>query len=125
MAFKYDEHDAADLSRIIRRRRPQWNHNGIMKQLQIAAETGASLGQVTAAAEKTWMNPKAQTPAALNWPEHWESDPKSKAIHGDRLCAYCEPPRRHPITVMTNHDGIWMCASCNAEHWASTEEPGA
>jgi hypothetical protein len=68
MAYKFDEHDAMDLSRMIRRRRSDWTQQGIMKQLQVAAEAGASLGQVTSAAERTWMNPKAKTPAALNWP---------------------------------------------------------
>lgn len=114
MAYKFDEHDASDLSRIIRRRRPGWNHNGIMGQLQQAAERGASLGQVTAAAERTWMNPKAKTPAALLWPEHWE-EAKGKALNmsGERLCAGCNPARKHPIQDMTEvTSGVWMCGDC-------------
>ena len=114
MAYKFDEHDASDLSRISRRRRPGWNHNGIMGQLQQAAERGASLTQVTAAAERTWMNDKAKTPAALLWPEHWE-ETKGKALNmsGERLCSGCDPARKHPVSEMVRStSGSWFCREC-------------
>lgn len=114
MAYKFDEHDAMDLSRMIRRRRSDWTQQGIMKQLQVAAEAGASLGQVTSAAEKTWNNPKAKTPAALNWPEHW-TDTKEKALNmsGERLCSGCQPARKHPVSEMVrSSSGSWFCREC-------------
>jgi hypothetical protein len=110
MPYKFDEHDATDLSRMIRRRRPQWTHQGIMRKLQEAAERGASLGQVTTAAEKATQNKKAQTPDSILWPEHWIPDTKQPAMSGERLCGECT--RKHPANEMTQQDGIWKCQAC-------------
>lgn len=109
MTHKFDEHDATDITRIIRRRRPHWNHNGIMGFLQQAAQRGASLTQVMAAAEKTWNNQKATTPAAIMWPEHWEPDKPRTAgnLMGHMLCVECTT--KHPTTQMTKQPHGWVC----------------
>jgi len=115
MPYKFDEHDATDLSRMIRRRRPDWTHQGIMKSLQQAAEAGASLGQVTMAAEKSTQNKKALTPAAIMWAEHWTADVKAVNMTGTRLCAQCDPARKHPVAEMTEiTKGVWLCGECAA-----------
>ena len=108
MTHKFDEHDATDLSRIIRRRRPHWNHNGIMGFLQQAALRGASLTQVMAAAEKTWTNQKATTPAAILWPEHWsDTTQPANNLMAPRLCVECTAKR--PVTQMTKQAHGWVC----------------
>jgi hypothetical protein len=108
---KFDYHDAYDLSRMIRRRRPAWNENGIRGFLQKAAQRGASLTQVMAAAEKTWNNPKAKTPAALLWEENWLPDTKTSQTAGNimapRLCVECTAKK--PVTEMTKHSHGWVC----------------
>jgi len=111
MSFKFSREDAADLINMIRRRRPEWTEKGILSQLQTAAEHGASLGQVTTAAEKTWNNPKAKTPAALLWAEHWEvTTTKAVNLTGARYCVECNPARKHPIADMTQvGPGQWIC----------------
>jgi hypothetical protein len=113
MSQKFDEHDANDLSRIIRRRRPHWNHNGIMGFLQQAALRGASLAQVMSAAEKTWNNQKATTPAAIMWPEHWTTESKTSQTAGNimapRLCVECTPARKYPQNQMTKQPHGWVC----------------
>ena len=112
MPYQFDEHDAHDLTNMIRRRRPQWSTQGIMRQLQQAAERNATISQATAAAEKTWNNPKANTPAALNWPEHWTPDTKTKAagnINAPRLCVECTPARKHPVEQMTKQAHGYVC----------------
>ncbi|MGO4583609.1 hypothetical protein AB4Z38_06940 [Arthrobacter sp. 2RAF6] len=114
MPYKFDEHDATDLSRMIRRRRPEWTHQGIMKSLQQAAEAGATLGQVTTAAEKSTQNKKALTPAAIMWPEHWTTEAKTPNMTGTRLCAQCDPARKHAVTDMTEvARGVWICHECS------------
>lgn len=103
MALKFDEHDAADMSRMIRRRRPTWDYRAIMTNLQRAAQAGASLGQVMAAAEKAMNNPKQLTPAAIMFPENWD-EPKGKTasnIAAPRLCAECAT--RYPADQVTRH----------------------
>jgi hypothetical protein len=107
--LKFTYEDAYDLSRMIRRRRPDWNQKAIMNRLQTLAEGGASLTQATAAAEKTWNNPKARTPDALLWPEHWQQD-KQAAVGLERLCIECT--KKHPIGEMTNFGGTWKCRTC-------------
>ena len=123
MPYKFDEHDATDLSRMIRRRRPEWTHQGIMKSLQQAAEAGATLGQATTAAEKSTQNKKALTPAAIMWAEHWAAEAKSVNMTGTRLCSQCDPARKHPVADMTElARGVWICAACAG---ASSSEAGA
>jgi len=113
MPYQFDEHDAHDLTNMIRRRRPQWSTQGIMRQLQQAAERNATISQATSAAEKTWSNPKANTPAALMWSEHWEEPTgKRSAVTGERLCTHCDPPRRHPMDNMSKESGSWKCLEC-------------
>jgi hypothetical protein len=107
---KFGEYDAENITNIIRRRQPHWNHKGIMGFLQQASQSGASLTQVMAAAEKTWNNAKAKTPAALLWPEHWTADKTSQAagnIMAPRLCVECTAKR--PVTEMTKHPHGWVC----------------
>jgi len=119
MPYQFDEHDAADLTNMIRRRRPQWSTQGIMRQLQQAAERNATISQATSAAEKTWNNPKANTPAALNWPEHWQSDTKTKAagnINAPRLCVECTPARKHPVEQMTKQAHGYVCGEHQEEN---------
>jgi len=114
MPYQFDEHDAHDLTNMIRRRRPQWSTQGIMRQLQQAAERNATISQATSAAEKTWNNPKANTPAALNWPEHWAADTKTKAagnINAPRLCVECTPARKFPVSEMTKQDHGYVCGN--------------
>lgn len=116
---KFDYHDAYDLTRMIRRRRPQWNENGVLKFLEQAAESGASLTQMMAAAEKTWENKKATTPAALLWPEHWEAAKTSQAagnIMAPRLCVECTPARKHPVNEMTKMGHGYVCNNHTEEN---------
>ena len=113
MPYKYDEHDATDLSRIIRRRRPEWTHKGIMTTLQQLAATGATLGQATTAAEKATQNKNATTPASILWPEHLTSDTKTPTINTTRICGECT--RRKPTHEMTRTNGDdhhSICAEC-------------
>jgi hypothetical protein len=113
MPYKYDEHDATDLSKIIRRRRPEWTHKGIMTTLQQLAATGATLGQATTAAEKAALNKNATTPAAILWPEHLTPDTKTVSIHGTRVCGECTHKKpAHEMTRTTGDDGHWICADC-------------
>jgi hypothetical protein len=109
MTEKFDYHDAYDLTRMIRRRRPAWNEKGVLNSLQQAASRGASLTQVMAAAEKTWNNQKATTPAAILWPEHWEVVKSKTAgnLMGDQLCIECVTKK--PVTEMTKHAHGWVC----------------
>jgi hypothetical protein len=112
MTEKFDEEDAKNLYWIIQRRRPQWHWKGIMHSLQQAASRGASLTQVMAAAEKTWNNQKATTPAAILWPEHWSEVKGSKtagSIMDPQLCIECLT--RHDVTEMTKHAHGWVCNS--------------
>jgi len=112
MTQKFDEEDAKNLYWIIQRRRPGWHWKGIMHSLQQAASRGASLTQVMAAAEKTWNNQKATTPAALLWEENWIPDTKSKTagnLMGQMLCVECTPARKHPVAEMTKHAHGWVC----------------
>lgn len=86
-----------------------------MKSLQQAAEAGASLGQVTMAAEKSTQNKKALTPAAIMWAEHWAAEAKAPNMTGVRLCAQCDPARKHPVSEMTEiTKGVWLCGECAA-----------
>jgi len=111
MTEKFDEEDAKNLYWIIQRRRPGWHWKGIMHSLQQAASRGASLTQVMAAAEKTWNNKKATTPAAILWDEHWEAAKTQAAgnIMAPRLCVECTPARKHPVTEMTKQGHGWVC----------------
>lgn len=116
---KFTYHDAFDLSRMIRRRRGGWNQEGVMKFLMQAAERGASLTQLMAAAEKTWNNAKAKTPAALLWDEHWEEPKTSQAagnIMAPRLCVECTPARKHPVTEMTKMGHGYVCNNHTEEN---------
>jgi len=103
MDLKFNEYDAVDLSSIIRRYRPRWAHSAIMTQLGIAAKSGASLGQVMAAAEKAMNNEKQLTPAAIMFPENWEqSNTKSAGnIAAPRVCMECT--QRFPADQVTRH----------------------
>lgn len=103
MALKFDEHDAVDMSRMIRRRRPNWAYKAIMSNLQRAALAGASIGQVMAAAEKAMNNPKHLTPDAINFPENWVQAGSKTAgnIAADRLCAECTT--KFPADQVSRH----------------------
>lgn len=109
MTEKFDEEDAKNLYFIIQRRRPNWHWKGIMHSLQQAASRGASLTQVMSAAEKTWNNQKATTPAAILWEEHWASDKAQAAgnLMAPRLCVECAT--KHLVTEMTKHAHGWVC----------------
>jgi len=111
MTEKFDHEDAKNIYFIIQRRRPQWHWKGIMHSLEAAAKRGASLTQVMAAAEKTWNNSKATTPAALLWEENWLPDTKTSQTAGNimapRLCVECTAKR--PVTEMTKHSHGWVC----------------
>lgn len=111
MTEKFDEEDAKNLYFIIQRRRPNWHWKGIMHSLQQAASRGASLTQVMSAAEKTWNNQKATTPAAILWPEHWEIAKSKTAgnIMGQMLCVECTPARKHPVAEMTKQAHGYVC----------------
>jgi hypothetical protein len=63
-----------------------------------------------AAAEKTWNNQKATTPAAILWDEHWSADKTSQTagnLMAPRLCVECTAKR--PVTEMTKHAHGWVC----------------
>jgi hypothetical protein len=103
--------DAYDISRMVKRRRPGWNQEAIIERLQKLADAGASLVQVTAAAEKTWNNPKASTPAALLWDEHLKPDERKPAgILTKRMCMECTV--KVPLDQITRFGGIWKCRKC-------------
>lgn len=119
MTQKFDEEDAKNLYWIIQRRRPNWHWKGIMHSLQQAASRGASLTQVMSAAEKTWNNTKATTPAAILWDEHWESAKGSQTagnIMAPRLCVECTPARKHPVNEMTKMPHGYVCGGHNEEN---------
>jgi hypothetical protein len=110
MTEKFDHEDAKNIYFIIQRRRPNWHWKGIMHSLEAAAKRGASLTQVMAAAEKTWNNQKATTPAAILWDEHWTADKGSQTagnLMAPRLCVECTAKR--PVTEMTKHPHGWVC----------------
>lgn len=74
--------------------------------------SGASLGQVTAAADLATMNPNAKTPAAILWDEHM-NPPRSTTyrVSTERVCGECT--RRRPIEAMTRSlQGVWTCSDC-------------
>jgi len=109
---KYTDEDAVSIYWIIHRRRPNWHWRGIMDALMTAASRGASLTQVMAAAEKTWNNEKAKTPAAILWDEHWAADKTSQAagnLMAPRLCVECSPARKFPVTEMTKQAHGYVC----------------
>lgn len=109
MPLKFDEADADDLINIIRRRRPNWHPQAIKSQLGIAANRGASLGEVTSAAEKAMNDPKAKLPPAILWPEYW-GNPETRALTGDRLCVECT--MRFAVETMTRRGRFFYCGGC-------------
>jgi len=109
MPLHFDIPEAHLLTQIIQLHRPRWAAKAIMAELQIAALTGATLGQVTAAAERAMKNPKNIAPPSINFPENWE-EPKTKAagnIMAPRLCVECAT--KHPVTEMTKHPHGYVC----------------
>lgn len=103
MNLKFDIPDGQDLTNIIRRRRPRWADSAIMAQLGIAAKSGATLGQVMAAAEKAMNDEKYITPAAIMFPENWEESKAKSAgnLAGPRVCMECT--QRFPADQVTKH----------------------
>lgn len=108
----YDIPEAQLLTQIIRLHRPRWAAKAIMAELQIAALTGATLGQVTAAAERAWKNDKNIAPPSINFPENWE-EPKKTAgnMMAPRLCVECTPARKHPVSEMTKMAHGYVCGA--------------
>jgi len=109
MPLHFDIPEAHLLTQIIQLHRPRWAAKAIMAEFQIAALTGATLGQVTAAAERAMKNQKNIAPPSINFPENWE-EPKTKAagnIMAPRLCVECAT--KHPVTEMTKHPHGYVC----------------
>jgi hypothetical protein len=109
MQTKFDEADADDLINIIRRRRPNWHPAAIKAQLGIAANRGASLGEVTSAAEKAMHDPKAKLPPSILWPEFW-GNPETQHLSGTRLCVECT--RHFAVETMTKRGKFFYCGGC-------------
>ena len=109
MQLHYDIPEATLLIQIIQLHRPRWAAAAIMKELQIAALAGATLGQVTSAAEKAMKNPKNLLPPSINFPENWETEKPRTAgnLMAPRLCVECATKR--PVTEMTKHAHGWVC----------------
>lgn len=105
----FDIPEAELLTQIIRLHRPRWSGKAVMTELQIAALAGATLGQVTSAAEKAMKNPKNLLPPSINFPENWEESKNKSAgnIMAPRLCVECAT--KHPVTEMTKQPHGWIC----------------
>jgi len=117
MQLHFDIPEAQLLTEIIRIHRPKWAAKAIMRQLQVAALTGATLGQATAAAERAMKNPKYTAPDSINFAENWE-EPKTKAagnLMAPRLCVECTPARKHPVSEMTKQAHGYVCGEHQEE----------
>lgn len=115
MAYKFNDYDATCIGKLIIKRRPDWSWNGIMRTLEKAAMSGASLGQVTAAADLATKNKNATSPGAILWDEHINaSATKQTRVEGSRVCGECT--RKKPLDEMTrNLQGIWVCNDCRED----------
>jgi hypothetical protein len=109
MQLHFNTPEAEYLIKIIQIHRPRWARTAIMAELQIAALAGATLGQVTTAAEKAMKNPKNIAPPSINFPENWENEkPKTAGnLMAPRLCVECTAKK--PVTEMTKHAHGWVC----------------
>lgn len=60
---------AAHIAQLVRTMRPAWDELTIINLL--AQHQQSPLDTITKAALNAAQNPKAETPRAINWPEHW------------------------------------------------------
>lgn len=109
MQEQYTPEESWFIMKIINHRRPRWAQSAITEQLKIAMLSGATLGQVTAAAERAAHNKKATAPTSIMWPEHWEEPKNQNAgnIAGPRLCVECTSKR--PVHEMTRTQHGYIC----------------
>jgi len=110
--YKFSDYDALCIGKLVQKRRPGWSWNGIMNAIERAAMSGASLGQVTSAADLATRNKNATTPASILWDEHINASAASQPkVQGSRVCGECA--HKKPLESMTRTlSGIWLCDTC-------------
>ncbi|MEQ4566208.1 hypothetical protein [Paenarthrobacter sp. CAP02] len=115
MTYKFNEYDAKCIAWLVIKRRPDWTLVGTIRVLEKAAMSGASLGQVTAAADLATKNKNATSPGAILWDEHINASvTKQTRVEGSRVCGECT--RKKPLDEMTrNLQGIWVCNDCKED----------
>lgn len=112
MTYKFNEYDAKCIAWLVIKRRPDWTLVGTIRVLEKAAMSGASLGQVTAAADLATRNKEAKTPAAILWDEYINaSASKQSKVQGSRVCGECT--HKKPLDEMSRDlYGVWVCNDC-------------
>jgi len=112
----FGEDEARKIAFVVRCFRPEWEHPGVMKQMQVLALEGLHLTVAAKAAIRAAQDQQAQTPKAITWGKY-RIDPQpvtGPQDPGQRRCVECT--RRQDTHTMTKTEHGWTCQQCTGDN---------